>query len=92
MPPTRHFDGRRQSGTRRAEGGELNDLTLRIYVWLRTLMVCEEAQDLVEYALLCALIACGVTMGMKDLAFGIDHAFDRIAFSVRQSASSGAGD
>jgi len=55
-------------------------------------MVCEEAQDMVEYALLCALIACGVTMGMKNLAFGIDHAFDRIAFSVRQSTSSSVGD
>ena len=70
----------------------MNDLTLRIYVWLRTLMVCEEAQDLVEYALLCALIACGVMMGMKNLAFGIDHAFDKIALSVRQSTSSSVND
>lgn len=65
----------------------MNDLTLKIYVWLRTLMVCEEAQDLVEYALLCALIACGVTVGMNQLAFGIDHAFHRIAISVHNYTS-----
>jgi len=65
----------------------MNNLTLKIYVWLRTLMVCEEAQDLVEYALLCALIACGVTVGMKHLAFGIDHGFDRLTLSVRHHIS-----
>lgn len=65
----------------------MNNLTLKVYVWLSTLMVCEEAQDMVEYALLLALIACGVTVGMKHLAIGVDHAFDHLALRVRHYAS-----
>jgi Flp pilus assembly pilin Flp len=67
----------------------MNDLTLKVYIWLRTLMVCEEAQDLVEYALLLTLIACGVILGAKDLAVGIDHAYDSLALSVRHYTRSG---
>ena len=70
----------------------MNDLTLKVYIWLRTLMVCEEAQDLVEYALLLALIACGATAGMRILAVGLDHAFDSLAFSVREYTSTRVND
>ena len=70
----------------------MNDLTLKVYVWLRTLLVCEEAQDMVEYALLLALIACGATAGMRILAVGVDHAFDSLAFSVRQYTSTHVDD
>ncbi len=61
----------------------MNDLTLKLYFWMRTLTFCEEAQDIVEYALLLMLIACSVTMGMKTLALGIDHAYNSLALSVQ---------
>ena len=42
----------------------------------------DEGQDLVEYALVVALIALGATIGMKDLAGGIDKAFDSVSVAL----------
>lgn len=61
----------------------MNDLALKISIWLRTLLVCEEAQDLVEYTLLVALVACGVTMGMENMASGVNHAYSSIALTMQ---------
>lgn len=46
---------------------------------LRNLLNCEEGQDLVEYALVVALIAFGAVTGMGYLATGINQAFSNIA-------------
>jgi len=46
---------------------------------LRRLVVQEHGQDLVEYALVVALIAFGATAGMKALATGLDTAFSNIS-------------
>jgi len=42
----------------------------------------EEGQDLVEYALVVALIAFAATAGMKTLATNINTAFSNIAAAV----------
>ena len=42
----------------------------------------EEGQDLVEYALLVALIAFAATTGVKGLATNINAAFSNIAAAV----------
>jgi pilus assembly protein Flp/PilA len=42
---------------------------------LRCFFSSEEGQDLVEYALVVALIAFAATASMKALASGINHAF-----------------
>jgi len=39
-------------------------------------------QDLVEYALVVALIALGATIGMKSLAGGIDKAFQSVSVAL----------
>jgi pilus assembly protein Flp/PilA len=52
---------------------------------LRCLMILEDGQDLVEYALIVALIALGATAGMKTLATGIGTAFSHV--SPRSSAA-----
>ncbi len=39
----------------------------------------EEGQDLVEYALVVALIAFGAIAGMQFLATGINQAFSKVA-------------
>ena len=39
----------------------------------------EEGQDLIEYALVVALVAFAATTGMKTLANGINAAFSNIA-------------
>jgi pilus assembly protein Flp/PilA len=41
-----------------------------------------EGQDLIEYALLAALIALAVTVGMKNLATGINTEFNNLSTQV----------
>jgi pilus assembly protein Flp/PilA len=45
----------------------------------------EEGQDLVEYALVVALIAFGATAGMGALAGGINTAFNTISSTLASS-------
>lgn len=47
----------------------------KLYMRLQLLMFSEQGQDLVEYALLVALVAFGATAGMKALATGLNSAF-----------------
>ena len=50
-------------------------VTWKIYFAVRNLLEREEGQDLVEYALILALIALAATIGMKALADDINSAF-----------------
>jgi pilus assembly protein Flp/PilA len=60
----------------------MNTLFLRMYVKLQDLASREEGQDLVEYALVVALIAFGATAGMKSLATGLNGAFQGISTTL----------
>jgi len=60
----------------------MNDLMLRMYVKAQDLMSREEGQDLVEYALVVALIAFGATAGMSALAGGLNTAFKTISTTL----------
>jgi pilus assembly protein Flp/PilA len=51
----------------------------RLQMKLQTLLFSQEGQDLVEYALVVALIAFGATAGMKSLATGLNVAFGNIS-------------
>jgi pilus assembly protein Flp/PilA len=42
----------------------------------------EEGQDLIEYALVVALVAFAATAGMKTLAGGLNSAFSQIATTL----------
>ena len=57
-------------------------LSLNAFVQLRQLLAREEGQDLVEYALVVALIAFGAIAGMHFLATGINEAFSGIATTL----------
>jgi pilus assembly protein Flp/PilA len=57
----------------------MNDLLIKLYVKFQDFASREEGQDLVEYALVVALIAFGATAGMKTLATGINTAFTTIS-------------
>ena len=50
----------------------------KLYTGIQNLMAREEGQDLIEYALLCALIALAATVGMGTLASDINNAFGAI--------------
>jgi pilus assembly protein Flp/PilA len=49
---------------------------------LRFLIKEESGQDLVEYALVVALIALAAGVGMKSLAGGINKAFESVSVSL----------
>ena len=53
----------------------MNTMLLKLYVKFQDLASREEGQDLVEYALVVALIAFGATAGMSQLAKGLNLAF-----------------
>jgi pilus assembly protein Flp/PilA len=50
-----------------------------LFLCVRSLVEREEGQDLVEYALVVALIAFGAITGMQFLAAGLNQAFSDIA-------------
>ena len=57
----------------------MNTMLLKLFIKFQNLISREEAQDLVEYALIIALIALGTTAAMKGLAAGISSAFSSIS-------------
>ncbi|MGA8089540.1 MAG: Flp family type IVb pilin [Terracidiphilus sp.] len=60
----------------------MNDLMIKMYVSAKMLIEREEGQDLVEYALVVALIAFGAITGMGFLAKGLNNAFSNIAVTL----------
>ena len=63
----------------------MNTMLLKLYVKFQDLMSREEGQDLVEYALVVALVAFGATVGMKALATGLKTAFTTISSTLSSS-------
>jgi pilus assembly protein Flp/PilA len=66
----------------------MNNLLLKMYIKLQNLKNHEEGQDLVEYALVVALIAFGATAGMSSLASGISTAFSDVSSQLGSDISS----
>ena len=63
----------------------MNDLLVKLSVKLDLLKDAiknEEGQDLIEYALIVALIAFAATAGMSSLATGINKAFSNIGTTL----------
>jgi pilus assembly protein Flp/PilA len=63
----------------------MNNMLLKLFVKFQDLMSREEGQDLVEYALVVALIAFGAVAGMKVLATGLNNAFNTISTTLASS-------
>jgi len=57
----------------------MNNLLLNLHMKFQSLKNGDEGQDLVEYALVVALIAFAATAGMGKLASGITHAFTAVS-------------
>ena len=56
----------------------MKDALLKLYVKTQILMQDERGQDLIEYALVVALIAMAATAGMSSVAGKINTAFTNI--------------
>jgi pilus assembly protein Flp/PilA len=65
----------------------MNNLLLNLYVKFQALKNGEAGQDLVEYALVVALLAFGATAGMGKVATGIKTAFSNISSQLASSTS-----
>ena len=60
----------------------MNSLFLKLNSKFQDLLSREEGQDLVEYALVVALIAFGAITGMTSLAGGLNTAFSNISTTL----------
>lgn len=61
---------------------EMKDQLWMLSIKIQNLLKREEGQDLIEYALVVALIAFAATAGMRTLAGGINTAFGTIATNL----------
>ena len=65
----------------------MNNLLLKLYVKFQDLKDRQDGQDLVEYALVVALIAFGATAGMGKLATAINTAFSNVSATLGNDIS-----
>jgi pilus assembly protein Flp/PilA len=60
----------------------MKDMFLKLVAKMQSTLMREEGQDLIEYALVVALIAFAATAGMKALATDINTAFTSIGTTL----------
>ena len=60
----------------------MKDIMLKLYIKAQSLLSGDEGQDLVEYALVVALIALAATAGMRTLASDLSNAFSTIGTTL----------
>lgn len=65
----------------------MKDKLLMLSIKLRTLLSDEQGQDLVEYALVVALIAFGAITAMQSLSSELNLVFTSISTSLANAAS-----
>jgi pilus assembly protein Flp/PilA len=65
----------------------MKDKLLMLSIKLRMLLSDEQGQDLIEYALVVALIAFGATAAMSALSTDINNAFNNIASKLTSATS-----
>ena len=65
----------------------MKDKFLKFSAKIQTVLMSEEGQDLIEYALVVALIALAATAGMKAVAGGINAAFTNIGTKLSSYTS-----
>jgi pilus assembly protein Flp/PilA len=58
---------------------------LRVFLFVRSIVLREEGQDLVEYALVVALVAFGAVAGMNTLATAINSTFNTISSDLNSA-------
>jgi pilus assembly protein Flp/PilA len=65
----------------------MKDKLMQLSVKLQVLLMDEDGQDLIEYALVVALIAFAATAGMSTLASKINSAFGNIGTTLSEYIS-----
>jgi pilus assembly protein Flp/PilA len=65
----------------------MKDKLWMMSIRIKDVLSREEGQDLIEYALIVALVAFAATVGMGSLASGINTAFGNIANKITSYTS-----
>lgn len=60
----------------------MHNQLLKLYVRWQNLLNDERGQDLVEYALLCSLIALSLIAGIKSIASAVNTVFSNVSTSL----------
>jgi pilus assembly protein Flp/PilA len=60
----------------------MNLLFIKLYVRFQMLISREDGQDLVEYALLVALIALAAVGGVKEVASAVNSSFGKVSTTL----------
>jgi pilus assembly protein Flp/PilA len=63
----------------------MNSVFLKFLCRVQSLTLREEGQDLVEYALVVALVAFATTASMSNLGKGLSSAFSKISSTLSSS-------
>jgi pilus assembly protein Flp/PilA len=71
-----------REGDLRREGQAMNTLLLKLYIKLDDLASREDGQDLVEYALLCAMLCFGWVASVRSIATALNSAFGQVSTSL----------
>jgi pilus assembly protein Flp/PilA len=66
-------------------GHEMKDMILKLIVKIQNWASQDEGQNLVEYALVVALVAFGATTALHNLGTGLNHAFTNISSTLASS-------
>jgi pilus assembly protein Flp/PilA len=69
------------------ENDDMQAKLMNLYFTAQEVLQREEGQDLIEYALVVALIAFAATVGMGTLATGINNAFETIATKLQTAVA-----
>jgi pilus assembly protein Flp/PilA len=69
------------------EENTMKDVMYKLSANLQALMVREEGQDLVEYALLVALVSLGAVTALSTLAVDINSVFTTIGTKLTSAAA-----
>jgi len=64
------------------EDKKMKEILMSLYIKIQSLLSRDEGQDLVEYALIVALIALACTAGMSSLATAINNGFSALGTTL----------
>jgi pilus assembly protein Flp/PilA len=65
----------------------MDRLLIQVSLFVKRLIPEDQGQDLVEYALVVALIGFAAITGMKFLSTGLNHAFSSISVTLTSNIS-----
>jgi pilus assembly protein Flp/PilA len=82
--PRRIIDQEREKD-RGQEDVKMSELMTKLRARILTLMISDEGQNLVEYAMVVAMVAFGATSSLKTLGTGLNHAFSNISSTLASS-------